>query len=130
MNTAESAAFALILGVLLTIVGLALNLLQIPDAWRFLGIASDAAIRSDARELSIAYVIETITRALGKGLVLLTMGLLAARVTGLIDSAMGVLTIYLLDLSLFLFDCASAATIWARRAVRLANQEQAQGIRK
>lgn len=125
MNSVESAIWGIVLGGILTAIGLVLNILQIPDAWRFFGIASDAAVRSDVRALSIAFVIETVCRTIGKALILLIMSLLAARIIGLLDNTIGVLAIYLLDVSLFFFDVASAATIWARRAVRVANKEQA-----
>lgn len=125
MNSVESAIWGIVLGGILTAIGLILNIAQIPDAWRFFGIASDVAVRSDVRALSIAFVVETVCRTIGKAVILLVMSLLAARIVGLLDNSIGVLLIYLLDVSLFFFDIASAATIWARRAVRVANEEQA-----
>lgn len=125
MNSVESAIWGIVLGGILTVIGLVLNVLQIPDAWRFFGIASDVSVRSDARALSIEFVVETICRTIGKALILLVMSLLAARIVGLLDNSIGVLEIYLLDVSLFFFDVASAATVWGRRAVRVANREQA-----
>lgn len=124
MNSIELAILGIIIGTVLALVGFILNLLLFPDVIRFFGYAGDATIKADARALSVAYIVETITRTIGKVLFLIVMALIAARLAGILDATIGVLAIFLLDAALLFFDIATLVTVLARRFVRKVNESE------
>lgn len=111
------------LAVFLTLIGLMLNLTQIPVVVRFFGIAGDATIRADARAYSLAFVVETVSRLLAKLFLLIGVSLLFLRLQQIITFPVGQTAIYLIDAGIFFMDIASAATVWVRQYVTVTGKD-------
>lgn len=119
VNTA--VIFLIFLGAVLSLIGVLLNVLQLPGAARLFGIAGDGTIRADARVLAVTLSSQTIARMIVKLLIFITMTMITGRLIGIIEMTIGVYALALLDLAILILDIDSAVTVWARRFIRTQN---------
>ena len=110
----DGLALSVIAGVVLTAIGLMLNVAQIPAMMRLFGIAGDPEVRGDARVFAWARAAQSALRTMTKLLLLLLIVGVALCLIGFLQP-IAVIIIWTLDLAILLLDIDSMIEVWSRR---------------